>query len=236
MHFEKSKHFFLWSGMESFHIGGHHTLQITGEYGIPFISRLKFTSLLGMFIKEKKVWLDAITKQAEFGYEDAQLTLGKYYLERYDFDEDEEAKERGIYWLKKRANLIISKMTEAAEQGDVNAMFDLAQGGRGYSEDNFTFAHSELGLNDIVYWYLIAAQEGHAEAQYILSRYYSNGWYFHYDFSDLRWSVIPFCAQDEDGDFDEDMFEEAVGSVYYFGWIDTGELLGACAKSIFEKI
>jgi len=104
-------------------------------------------------------------------------------------------------------------------------MFDLAQGGRGYSEDNFTFAHSELGLKDTVYWYLIAAQEGHAEAQYILSRYYSNGWYFHYDFSDLRWSVIPFEAQDEDGDFDEDMFEEAVGSVFYIGCIDADGLL-----------
>jgi len=177
-------------------------------------------------VKEKKIWIDSLIRAAEFGDEEAQLTLGNCYI---DGDGVEEDTKKGVYWNEKRAESIINKMKTKAEQGDVEAMFALAHGGRGYHEDLSVFAYSKLRLEDTIYWYIKAAEHGHDEAQYHLSMYYSQGWFSqvghsNHDsrwYSHLYWDVIPIEAQDEDGDFDVDRFKEAVHSDEYDWWTDS---------------
>lgn len=163
-------------------------------------------------------WFNRAEKQ---GYSEAQNCLGLCYMKGYGVEQDSE---KAIEWFKK-----------AVEQGNVNAQYNLgfclkdtydynaifklwrdaakqenpsAVNILGYCYDGIEIAEDKA---EAFSWWKKAAEEGYAEAQFVIGRFYSDGIGVNKD------EKKAFAWWKKAADQDYDFAQICVGRCYYYG-------------------
>lgn len=136
--------------------------------------KLKFVSRLVEFQKDFERQMGQYREAAEQGDADAQYELGRL-CESFDFPKEEKAGEMrfadlkiGKHYRQKIKNQGVVWYLQAAEQGHVQAQFELASM---YEHD----PDIEEDMGQAVKWYLKAAEQGHVSAQSTLGYFYETG-------------------------------------------------------------